>query len=91
VRGTFLQNQGMMQEYHRTHFNSVEMEAGPYLCAVYEHLFPERYPMNATINLDNDADALYDSASSTTRPTPLIKKQKNQKKTKKKKKKKKIK
>jgi hypothetical protein len=60
VRGTFLQNQGMMQEYHREHFNSVEMEAGPYLCAVYEHLFPERYPMNATINLDNEAETLYD-------------------------------
>lgn len=60
VRGTFLQNQGMMQEYHRAHFNSVEMEAGPYLCAVYEHLFPERYPMNATLNLDNEAESLYD-------------------------------
>ncbi len=60
VRGTFLQNKGMMQEYHREHFNSVEMEAGPYLCAVYEHLFPERYPMNATLNLDNEAETLYD-------------------------------
>jgi hypothetical protein len=60
VRGTFLQNKGMMQEYHRDHFNSVEMEAGPYLCAVYEHLFPERYPMNGTINLDNEAESLYD-------------------------------
>jgi hypothetical protein len=60
VRGTFLQNKAMLQEYHRDHFNSVEMEAGPYLCAVYEHLFPERYPMNATLNLDNDAESLYD-------------------------------
>jgi hypothetical protein len=60
VRGTFLQNKAMMQEYHREHFNSVEMEAGPYLCAVYEHLFPERYPTNATINLDNEAETLYD-------------------------------
>jgi hypothetical protein len=60
VRGTFLQNKAMLQEFHREHFNSVEMEAGPYLCAVYEHLFPERYPMNATLNLDNDAESLYD-------------------------------
>jgi len=60
VRGTFLQNKTMMQEYHQEHFNSVEMEAGPYLCAVYEHLYPERYPMNATLNLDNEAETLYD-------------------------------
>ncbi len=60
VRGTFLQNKTMMQEYHQEHFNSVEMEAGPYLCAVYEHLYPERYPMSATLNLDNEAETLYD-------------------------------
>jgi hypothetical protein len=60
VRGTFLQNRTMMQDFHKENFNSVEMEAGPYLCAIYENIFPDRYPVNAVMNLHNEAENMYD-------------------------------
>jgi hypothetical protein len=60
VRGTFLQNRTMMQEFHKENFNSIEMEAGPYLCAIYENIFPDRYPVNAVLNFHNEAENMYD-------------------------------
>jgi len=36
VKGTFLQNRGYLDYYHREAFSVVEMEAGPYCCAMYE-------------------------------------------------------
>lgn len=36
VRGTFLHNREAMEEFKRDDYNSIEMEAGPYLSAVLE-------------------------------------------------------
>jgi hypothetical protein len=54
VRGTFLQNQDSMKIFHRDDYNGIEMEAGPYLCALYEDLYPDRYPVRKSINLPSE-------------------------------------
>lgn len=54
VRGTFLQNKEVMKAFHNDDFNGIEMEAGPYLCAIYEDLYPERYPLNKSINMTSE-------------------------------------
>jgi len=51
VRGTFLQNEGYLDFYYRENYTVVEMEAGPYLSAIYEDVFLERHPTNQAINL----------------------------------------
>jgi hypothetical protein len=50
VRGTFLQNRGYLDFYHRESFTVVEMEAGPYLNALYETAESSRYPVGENIN-----------------------------------------
>lgn len=50
VKGTFLQNRGYLDFYHRESFTAVEMEAGPYLNALYEGARAERYPTGQSIN-----------------------------------------
>jgi hypothetical protein len=51
VKGTFLQNQGYLDFYYRENFTVVEMEAGPYLSALYEDTFLERHPQDQAIHL----------------------------------------
>lgn len=51
VRGTFLQNRPYMEAFLREGYTDVEMEAGPYLSALYEFIRPRRYPTNEIINL----------------------------------------
>ena len=51
VLGTFLQNRSHLDFYYREAFTVVEMEAGPYLAAVYEAAFPTRYPSEEHVNL----------------------------------------
>jgi len=51
VKGTFLQNQGYLDFYYRENYTVVEMEAGPYLDALYEDLHLRRYPSDEAINL----------------------------------------
>ena len=51
VRGTFLQNRRYMDVFYREGFTDIEMEAGPYLSAVYEAIRPQRYPVNELVNL----------------------------------------
>jgi len=51
VRGTFLQNRQYMDVFYREGFTDIEMEAGPYLSAVYEAIRPKRYPVNEIVNL----------------------------------------
>ncbi len=51
VRGTFLQNEPYMKEFLNAGYTDVEMEAGPYLSAVYEFIRPRRYPMDELVNL----------------------------------------
>jgi hypothetical protein len=51
VRGTFLQNQRYMDVFYREGYTDIEMEAGPYLSAVYEAMRPRRYPTDEVVNL----------------------------------------
>ncbi len=51
VRGTFLQNQPYMAGFLEAGYTDVEMEAGPYLSALYEFMRPRRYPTDELINL----------------------------------------
>jgi len=50
VKGTFLQNHGYLDMYYRDAYTTVEMEAGPYLEALYEGTRPERYPAGENVN-----------------------------------------
>src|SRR5690242_5829195 len=50
VKGTFLQNRGYLDFYYRESFTAVEMEAGPYLNALYEGARADRYPTGQSIN-----------------------------------------
>ena len=49
-RGTFLQNERFLDALYRDFFTDIEMEAGPYLNAIYEHTFAERYPTSETVS-----------------------------------------
>lgn len=51
VKGTFLHNREMMERFRREDYNGIEMEAGPYLCAVYESLNKKRSPTGSRIDL----------------------------------------
>jgi hypothetical protein len=51
VRGTFLQNERYMDVFYREGYTDIEMEAGPYLSAVYEMFRPQRHPINEIVNL----------------------------------------
>lgn len=51
VKGTYLQNRGYLDFYYRENYTVVEMEAGPYLNAIYEDLFLDRHPIGEAINL----------------------------------------
>lgn len=51
VRGTFLQNDRYMDVFYREGYTDIEMEAGPYLSAVYEMHRPKRHPTNEIVNL----------------------------------------
>lgn len=58
VKGTFLQNQGYLDFFYRENFTVIEMEAGPYLSAVYEDLSLRRYPSNEAVNMMQSADRI---------------------------------
>ena len=51
VLGTFLQNARVMEVIYREGYTDIEMEAGPYLSAVYEMYRPQRHPVNEIVNL----------------------------------------
>ncbi len=51
VLGTFLQNARIMDVMYREGYTDIEMEAGPYLSAIYEMTRPKRHPVNEIINL----------------------------------------
>ncbi|MFN8556540.1 MAG: hypothetical protein U0531_04030 [Dehalococcoidia bacterium] len=50
VLGTFLQNHGHLEMYYRETYTVAEMEAGPYLSAVYEAAYPTRHPIGEHVN-----------------------------------------
>lgn len=51
VKGTFLQNKKFMHLFYEEGYTDIEMEAGPYLSAMYENLYPKRYPVNEIVKL----------------------------------------
>ncbi|MFH1446739.1 MAG: hypothetical protein ABIG43_04925, partial [Chloroflexota bacterium] len=51
VMGTFLQNSRIMDVIYREGYTDIEMEAGPYLSAIYEIFRPKRHPINEIVNL----------------------------------------
>ncbi len=51
VRGTILQNADYMDVFYREGYTDIEMEAGPFLSAVYEMFRPNRYPVDEIVNL----------------------------------------
>ncbi len=53
VRGPFLQNREYMGVFYREGYSVLEMEAGPYLAAVYELVHPTRHPNDEIVHLSN--------------------------------------
>lgn len=51
VRGTYLQNRGYLDFYYRENYTVVEMEAGPFLSALYEDTFLTRHPTDESVNM----------------------------------------
>jgi hypothetical protein len=50
VKSTFLQNRAYLDFYYREAFTVVEMEAGPFLNAVYELADSDRFPVGEAVN-----------------------------------------
>ncbi len=51
VRGTFLQNRNYMGLFYREGYTVMEMEAGPYLSAIFELVDPRRHPNDEIVYL----------------------------------------
>ena len=51
VRGPFLQNSNYMGVFYREGYTVLEMEAGPYMSAIYELVDPRRHPNDELVNL----------------------------------------
>ncbi len=51
VLGTFLQNAQIMDVFYTEGYADIEMEAGPYLSAVYEMFRPKRHPLDEIVHL----------------------------------------
>lgn len=50
VKGTYLQNRPYLDFYYKENYTVVEMEAGPFLNALYEYTHPTRHPTGEHIN-----------------------------------------
>ena len=53
VRSAFLQNRAYMGGFYHEGYTVLEMEAGPYLSAIYEMVNPSRNPQNEIVHLSN--------------------------------------
>lgn len=51
VRGSFLQNRRYMSVFYQEGYTVLEMEAGPYLSAIYELVYPKRHPKDEIVHL----------------------------------------
>jgi hypothetical protein len=40
-----------MHVFYEEGYTDIEMEAGPYLSAIYEDVYPKRYPIDEIVNL----------------------------------------
>lgn len=54
VLGTLLQNKELLTNFLLSEVTDLEMEAGPYLSAIYEAIYPKRYPENQTVILNTN-------------------------------------
>jgi len=73
VRGTFLQNERYMDVFYREGYTDIEMEAGPYLSAVYEAVRPTRHPTDEIVTLYADTAPLDVGVIHYASDTPLSK------------------
>jgi hypothetical protein len=55
VRGAFLQNSNYLGVFYREGYTVLEMEAGPYLSAIYEGVDPRRHPNDQVVDLGERA------------------------------------
>ena len=55
VRSAFLQNNSYMGVFYREGYSVLEMEAGPYLSAIYELVDPRRHPNDEIVSLADRA------------------------------------
>ena len=53
ARGPFLQNRQYMSTFYREGYTVLEMEAGPYLAAIYELVNPGRHPIDQIVHLSH--------------------------------------
>lgn len=53
TKGTFLESEKLIKKWFEEGFTTIEMETGPYLNAVYEFVYYNRYVENQFINLTN--------------------------------------
>jgi hypothetical protein len=53
VRSAYLQNRQYMGGFYSEGYTVLEMEAGPYLSAVYEQVHPSRHPVDEIVHLSN--------------------------------------
>ncbi|MFZ2153397.1 MAG: hypothetical protein WAV41_05120 [Microgenomates group bacterium] len=54
VYGTYLENENQLQNYIKSGFNIIEMESGPYLTAIHQHLNSSTtYPQNIVTDIKN--------------------------------------
>ncbi len=53
VRSAFLQNRDYMGVFYKEGYTVLEMEAGPYLSAIYELVNPNRHPQDEIVHLSN--------------------------------------
>lgn len=51
VKGTYLQNRGYLDFFYRENYTVVEMEAGPFLSALYEDTYLNRHPTDELVNM----------------------------------------
>lgn len=53
AKGTFLENNVLIEKWYNEGYSIIEMESGPYLNAVYEFVYYNRYQENQFVNLTN--------------------------------------
>lgn len=53
VKGTFFENQKIVEGWFKEGYSIIEMETGPYLNGIYEFVYYNRYVENQFINLTN--------------------------------------
>ncbi len=56
VRSAFLQNRNYMHAFYRDGYTVLEMEAGPFLSAIYELSWPTRVPSDEIVTLGAETD-----------------------------------